>query len=168
MTRLVLWLVSGSLGLPSIRLLAYPVNELASKFSCAQIMHTSYAAVMQGTCKPNASLYVQVEKVDVLLSKWTGPAAILLNAEWTPETVNSQHKAFVKSFESIYSFLPLAIKVRGNCDCCLLSSSLHIWHAFSCHLHSSSSHTSCCLVGCRESCCLALDDVHHAYVYLDA
>ncbi|KAL0047175.1 hypothetical protein WJX82_008677 [Trebouxia sp. C0006] len=52
----------------------------------------------------------QVEKVEVLLSQWRGRAAVLLNAEWTPENVDSQYKAFVKSFESVYSFLPLAIQ----------------------------------------------------------
>ncbi|KAL0038912.1 hypothetical protein WJX77_001626 [Trebouxia sp. C0004] len=52
----------------------------------------------------------QVEKVEVLLSQWRGRAAVLLNAEWTPENVDSQYTVFVKSFESVYSFLPLAIQ----------------------------------------------------------
>lgn len=50
--------------------------------------------------------------MDVLLSRWRGRAIILLNAEWTAETVEPQFKAFVRSFESVYSFLPLAIQVR--------------------------------------------------------
>ena len=53
----------------------------------------------------------QVEKVDVLLSQWRGRAVILLNAEWTVENVDPQFKAFVRSFDSVYSFLPLAIQV---------------------------------------------------------
>lgn len=54
----------------------------------------------------------QIEKVEVLLTRWTGRAAILLNAEWAPDTVDSQHTAFARSFESVYSFLPLAIQVK--------------------------------------------------------
>ena len=55
---------------------------------------------------------LQVEKVDVLLSQWQGRAIILLNAEWNVENVDPQFKAFVRSFESVYSFLPLAIQVN--------------------------------------------------------
>lgn len=58
------------------------------------------------------AVFLQVEKVDVLLSQWRGRIAILLNAEWTVETVDSKYSAFVKSFDSIYSFLPLAIQVH--------------------------------------------------------
>lgn len=54
---------------------------------------------------------LQVEKVDVLLSQWRGRAVILLNAGWTIENVDPQFIAFVKSFNSVYSFLPLAIQV---------------------------------------------------------
>ena len=49
--------------------------------------------------------------MDVLLSQWRGRAIIVLNAEWTVETVDPQFTAFVKSFDSVYSFLPLAIQV---------------------------------------------------------
>lgn len=57
-------------------------------------------------------MLLQVEKVDVLLSQWRGRAIILLNAEWTVDTVDPQFTAFVRSFESVYSFLPLAIQVK--------------------------------------------------------
>lgn len=60
---------------------------------------------------------LQVEKVDVLLSRWRGRAVILLNAEWTVETVGPEFKAFVRSFESVYSFLPLAIQVSLTLFC---------------------------------------------------
>lgn len=66
-------------------------------------------------CAPQGGLsLVQIEKVEVLLSQWRGRAAVLLNAEWTSENVDSQYKAFVKSFESVYSFLPLAIQVSAR------------------------------------------------------
>lgn len=55
--------------------------------------------------------------MDVLLSQWRGRAIILLNAEWTVETVDPQFKAFVKSFDSVYSFLPLAIQVSHALPC---------------------------------------------------
>lgn len=62
-------------------------------------------------CTEVTKITMQVEKVQVLLSQWRGRAVILLNAEWSAEDVDSQHKAFAKSFESVYSFLPLAIQV---------------------------------------------------------
>ena len=67
---------------------------------------------MQPTCLFLVAMPLQVEKVDVLLSQWRGRAVILLNAEWTVDTMDSKYRAFVRSFESIYSFLPLAIQVH--------------------------------------------------------
>jgi len=69
---------------------------------------------------------VQVEKVEVLLSQWRGRAAVLLNAEWTPENVDSQYKAFVKSFESVYSFLPLAIQVSARTSHVICTYRVHV------------------------------------------
>lgn len=56
---------------------------------------------------------MQIEKVEVLLSQWKGRAAILLNAEWDYSSIPNQHRAFANSFESVYSFLPLDIKVSS-------------------------------------------------------
>ena len=70
-------------------------------------------------CTEVPRIAMQVEKVQVLLSQWRGRAVILLNADWSAEDVDSQHKAFAKSFESVYSFMPLAIQVtetpRATC-----------------------------------------------------
>ena len=67
---------------------------------------------LQSATITDKTMLLQVEKVDVLLSQWRGRAIILLNAEWTIENVDPQFKAFVRSFDSVYSFLPLAIQVN--------------------------------------------------------
>jgi len=86
-----------------------------------QAEHVAFRTGVGGLCcTPQGGLsFVQVEKVEVLLSQWRGRAAVLLNAEWTPENVDSQYKAFVKSFESVYSFLPLAIQVSACTSQCI-------------------------------------------------
>ncbi|KAL4856994.1 Protein Trigalactosyldiacylglycerol 1 [Chlorella vulgaris] len=53
----------------------------------------------------------QLDSVMRLLAYWRGPAAILLNAEWTAEQAPMEQVAFIKSFETIYCFLPLMVKV---------------------------------------------------------
>ncbi|KAI3425204.1 hypothetical protein D9Q98_008972 [Chlorella vulgaris] len=53
----------------------------------------------------------QLDSVMRLLAYWRGPAAILLNAEWSAEQAPMEQVAFIKSFETIYCFLPLMVKV---------------------------------------------------------
>ena len=59
-------------------------------------------------------MYLQVEKVEALLSEWKGRVAIVLNADWAPDNVSSEFRKFAASFESVFSFLPVAIKVRSR------------------------------------------------------
>lgn len=57
--------------------------------------------------------------LESLLSTWYGSTAILLNAEWAPYTSEDdsmtppQHGAFVRSFETVYCFYPIAAKAFG-------------------------------------------------------
>ena len=66
-------------------------------------------------CSDPPCLLLQLEKVDVLLSQWRGRVAILLNAEWTPDTVPSGFKAFDRGFDVIYCFFPLSFQVSHWC-----------------------------------------------------
>ena len=57
---------------------------------------------------------VQVADAQEMLFGWRGLLAVTLNAAWDPEQVDSDLKSFVKAFEAIYVFQPLAIQVRGS------------------------------------------------------
>ncbi len=47
-----------------------------------------------------------------LLASWKGPGAVLLNADWwADDRIPEEYAAFVATFDAIYSFIPLAVKV---------------------------------------------------------
>ena len=58
----------------------------------------------------------QIDEVERVLGAWRGPAAVLLNAEWSKDGgeeeagVPPQHTAFARSFDAVYCFLPILIK----------------------------------------------------------
>lgn len=58
----------------------------------------------------------QLAALESILARWRGPAAVLLNAEWAPESgedsggVPAGYTAFARSFEAAYCFLPILIK----------------------------------------------------------
>ncbi|CAL8470970.1 g10512 [Coccomyxa elongata] len=53
----------------------------------------------------------QLGEAEELLRKWRGRVVILLNPEWAEgQSVPSNHTAFVKSFEVVYCFQPIAIQ----------------------------------------------------------
>lgn len=55
---------------------------------------------------------MQLGEAEELLRKWRGRVVILLNPEWAEgQSVPSSHTAFVKSFEVVYCFQPIAIQV---------------------------------------------------------
>ncbi|KAI7842867.1 hypothetical protein COHA_003485 [Chlorella ohadii] len=53
----------------------------------------------------------QLDSVMRLLAYWRGPGAVVLNADWSAEKVPVEQVAFIKSFEAVYCFLPLMVKV---------------------------------------------------------
>lgn len=57
---------------------------------------------------------MQLGEVEELLKKWRGRQVILLNPEWAEgQSVPSNHSAFMKSFEVVYCFQPIAIQVSS-------------------------------------------------------
>lgn len=55
---------------------------------------------------------MQLGDIEELLKKWRGRVVILLNPAWAEgRDVPSKHAAFVKSFEVVYCFQPVAIQV---------------------------------------------------------
>ena len=55
---------------------------------------------------------MQLGGAEELLRKWRGRVVILLNPGWSEgQSVPSSHTAFVKSFEVVYCFQPIAIQV---------------------------------------------------------
>ena len=66
-------------------------------------------------CSDPLCVLLQLEKVDVLLSQWRGRVAILLNAEWTPDTLPSGFKAFDRSFDVVYCFFPVNFQASHLC-----------------------------------------------------
>lgn len=57
---------------------------------------------------------MQLGEAEELLRKWRGRVVILLNPEWAEgQSVPSNHTAFVKSFEVVYCFQPVAIQVSN-------------------------------------------------------
>lgn len=66
---------------------------------------------MTNKTKKNACL--QVALVEQLVDDvWSGPCAVLLNAEWSAAAVPQQYQATAASFEMLYCFMPVAVKVR--------------------------------------------------------
>ena len=56
----------------------------------------------------------QIGDVSRLLAAWRGPGAVLLNAGWwADDAVPAEYAAFVGSFEAVYAFIPLEVKVRA-------------------------------------------------------
>lgn len=53
----------------------------------------------------------QLDSVMRLLAYWRGGGAVALNADWSAETAPVEQVAFIKSFEAVYCFLPLMVKV---------------------------------------------------------
>ncbi|KAL4435443.1 hypothetical protein ABPG77_006205 [Micractinium sp. CCAP 211/92] len=53
----------------------------------------------------------QLDSVMRLLAYWRGAGAVALNADWSAETAPVEQVAFIKSFEAVYCFLPLMVKV---------------------------------------------------------
>jgi len=46
-----------------------------------------------------------------LMSSWSGPVAIMLNPGWNPFEQPSSQKELLDSFQTVYSFLPVAMKI---------------------------------------------------------
>ena len=61
-----------------------------------------------------------------MLFGWRGALAVTLNAAWDPEQVDPDLKSFVKAFDAIYVFQPLAIQV-------LCSMTGHLLPLLACH-----------------------------------
>ena len=75
----------------------------------------------------------QVPDLAALLGRWRGKEAILVNAGWTDRAaVPGGSAAFVKSFETVYCFQPIALQVRRTC----YLQPLHAGHAFSRYVHA--------------------------------
>ncbi|PRW33585.1 hypothetical protein C2E21_7646 [Chlorella sorokiniana] len=53
----------------------------------------------------------QLDSVMRLLAYWRGPGAVVLNADWSADKAPVEQVAFIKSFEAVYCFLPLMVKV---------------------------------------------------------
>lgn len=64
---------------------------------------------------------VQLADVQEMLFDWRGAVAVTLNASWQPEHTEGDLSAFLRAFEYIYCFQPLAIQVCGcsNGNICL-------------------------------------------------
>ena len=58
-------------------------------------------------------MLMHIPDVSRLLARWRGPGAVLLNADWwADDYLPEDHAAYAAGFEAIYSFVPLAVKVR--------------------------------------------------------
>ena len=50
--------------------------------------------------------------VQEMLFSWRGALAVTLNAEWDAAETEGDLSAFLRAFEALYCFQPLAIQVR--------------------------------------------------------
>ncbi|PSC69981.1 hypothetical protein C2E20_6530 [Micractinium conductrix] len=66
---------------------------------------------LEGCLMVAGPLTEQLDDVMRLLAYWRGPGAIALNADWGADSAPVEQVAFIKSFEAIYCFLPLVVKV---------------------------------------------------------
>lgn len=58
---------------------------------------------------------MQLDNTEELLRKWRGRSVVLLNPAWADgKNVPSKDATFVKSFEVVYCFQPIAIQVLLN------------------------------------------------------
>lgn len=57
---------------------------------------------------------MQLPEAEGLVSRTRAKAVVLLNAQWTDtKSVPSRHGGFVGSFDTVYCFQPIAIRVRS-------------------------------------------------------
>ena len=62
-----------------------------------------------GGCAP------QLADVQEMMFDWRGSLAVTLNAGWDAEQTEGDLSAFLRAFETIYCFQPLAIQVSPGC-----------------------------------------------------